>query len=275
MVEKGLRLNSNDFIIAPNIRQLALRISKRPTATQAELASSALPASNETFGLSPIQHWLFEQNPDAIEGFCQYQTLQIASLDIEQLESTLTALLQHHDAFRLRFSRINSLQMRFYCDSQPTAKIEHHSFTGTAGDTGLIERTVQTWSQQFKPETGDLVRFGVFEGHKDGEHRVVIAIHHLIVDGVSWRLLLNNLKALYFGSALPSPSPPLHIVQSAIEQYANSKTTIAQLDYWRDVKQKSALLGPKTSGFSNSQRFQKSQQAHCKKFNFRSRFQAC
>jgi non-ribosomal peptide synthase protein (TIGR01720 family) len=98
-------------------------------------------------------------------------------------------------------------------------------------------------------EHGPIWRVGHFE--TPDETRVLIAIHHLAVDGVSWRVLLEELQAAYEQAerdepiALTAPSMSWQAWVRAIHQYAESSERVTELAWWQTALDAPALrAGP-------------------------------
>jgi len=87
-------------------------------------------------------------------------------------------------------------------------------------------------------QDGPLMRMTLFET-RDGEpDRFLIVIHHLVVDGVSWRILLEDLETAYDQLCrgetvqLPPKTTSLKTWSLRLNDYAQSEPVDTQLDYW-------------------------------------------
>ena len=78
---------------------------------------------------------------------------------------------------------------------------------------------------------------GLFRA-EDGDH-LLLAIHHLVVDGVSWRILLEDFTSVYTQlkqgnePALPPKTHSFAEFAERIKEYANTKAFLKEADYWR------------------------------------------
>ncbi|KAF6649064.1 condensation domain-containing protein, partial [Paenibacillus sp. EKM301P] len=94
----------------------------------------------------------------------------------------------------------------------------------------------------------------------EGDH-VLIVIHHLVVDGVSWRILLEDLASGYeqavagqTGTAirLPHKTDSFQVWAKQLSAYANSATMEWELAYWQHIEQAEASLAkPLPKDFAN------------------------
>ncbi|TGE11596.1 condensation domain-containing protein, partial [Hymenobacter elongatus] len=98
--------------------------------------------------------------------------------------------------------------------------------------------------------TGPLFQAAVFR-HADGTDELLLVAHHLVVDGVSWRILLEDLSTLYnqarqgLALALPSKTDSLQAWQAQQQHFALSQTLQAQLTYWQAQHQAPVAALPK------------------------------
>ena len=190
--------------------------------------------------LTPIQHRFFEQN-----GSMHYnQSLLFevpAGMNANRLERAVAALLAHHDALRLRFPLVEGLR------EQVNAPFEEAVPFGVIDLTGIpdgyrkpvLESAATGIQAGLGFELGPLMRVALFRlGEETGRDRLLMVIHHLAVDGVSWRILLEDLQTAY-ARLWRDESPPFpHKTTSFKEwahrlaEYARSETAIAETEYW-------------------------------------------
>jgi len=102
-----------------------------------------------------------------------------------------------------------------------------------------IEEHSQKYQQSLDIEKGEIVRFVLFKTPGGEEkNRLLIIIHHLAVDGVSWRILIDDLEMLLTGSAKGSKaelgikSGSYRQWYEALENYGKSKRLLSQRSYW-------------------------------------------
>ncbi|NEA47187.1 condensation domain-containing protein, partial [Streptomyces sp. SID10815] len=152
---------------------------------------AAAPAPEAAAGaapLTPIQHWLFEALGERAGHYAQALTAQLPDdLDETALEDALNDLVAHHDALRSRFTpdedaAADPAGVRWHiAERAPRLELARH--TGPETDTPHFG--------PFDLARGPLLRAVL---HRRGPGRAPalhLAVHHLVVDGVSWRLLLE------------------------------------------------------------------------------------
>ena len=104
-------------------------------------------------------------------------------------------LIDYHDAFRLRFNKKDNSQ---YYDNK--AKIEKINVIDVSKT--LLKERITYFAYKIAKITltykkGPTYSIAYIHGFEDGSSRIFLALHHLIVDAVSWRILTHNLKDLY------------------------------------------------------------------------------
>lgn len=191
--------------------------------------------------LNPIQHWFFEQNFAEAHHFNQAVLLEVKqALDVFKLEQALQALLRHHDALRLRFENLET--GRPFGETCADVSISVSQFdvsTLAKSERQLAMETVATELQAgLNLATGRLVNVGLFHLEPSQGSRLLIVIHHLVVDGVSWRILLEDLETAYQqlnrGERVQLPAKTTAFQQWAqrLQDYAQSDALAAEKIYW-------------------------------------------
>ncbi|MEH2367591.1 amino acid adenylation domain-containing protein [Nostoc sp.] len=191
--------------------------------------------------LTPILHWFFEQNLPEPHHFNQSFLLEVpANLQPELLEQALQKLLSHHDALRLRFVQQDGLWQQYNSDaSDVSLGIADLSSLPPAEQLKAIALRADEAQSTLNLTDGPLMRVVLFNlGNSPG--RLLIVIHHLAVDGISWRILLEDLseayKQLEVGKTIQLPAKTTSFKDWAIrlQDYARSQELHSQLDYWLD-----------------------------------------
>ncbi|MQA57043.1 non-ribosomal peptide synthetase, partial [Pseudomonas piscis] len=81
-------------------------------------------------------------------------------------------------------------------------------------------------------QEGPLLR-GVLLTLADQSQRLLLAIHHLVVDGVSWRILLEDLQRLLGAQPLPAKTSSTQAWAEHLQSYARSPALQQELLYWQ------------------------------------------
>jgi amino acid adenylation domain-containing protein/non-ribosomal peptide synthase protein (TIGR01720 family) len=250
--QAGLLLTMRDIFRHETIEFLA--------AAAANLADAEQPVADDAAGdngivpTTPIIHWLLDRaGPTA--HFSQSLWLRTPpGLKKESMIGALQALLDHHDALRMRV-----LPGRQRKDSRLTIDpagarravhcLRYVSLAG-ADDHELGRRMAEEQDeaqQRLSPDDGVMLQVVWLDcgGHEQG--RVLLTLHHMVVDGVSWRILLPDLAgaaaALSRGNEvnLPKAGTPFRLWAARLAADANTPRRMDELGYWRNLLQRSGV----------------------------------
>ena len=205
--------------------------------------------------LTPIQRWFFEQNFPAPAHWNMSLLLEANErLDTSLIERTVAHLLEHHDALRLRFVREDSGWRQSIANGEePLRCVRTVDLSGLAGElTGAAQLSAleaAAEEAQGELDLGDesLVRVVLFDLGASGQ-RLLFVVHHLVVDGVSWRILLEDWEHVYrqlqSGERvrLPSKTTSFQRWAERLEQLAQRPEVQKELDYWTATSQCTSRL---------------------------------
>ncbi|HEX6290386.1 MAG TPA: amino acid adenylation domain-containing protein [Herpetosiphonaceae bacterium] len=233
--EAGLRLSPAQIFQHRTIAELAAVIGTGP-AVQAEqgVVTGAVP-------LTPIQQWFFEQQFDAPHHWNQAVLLEARQpLDPALLEPTMQQLAAHHDALRLRFihDAHGWQQHNAAITSQPLVSVVDLSAVPASEQAEAITQHAAAAQASLDLTHGPLLRATYFDLGPDQPARLLLVIHHLAVDGVSWRILLDDLQTVYEqlsqgqAVALPAKSTAFKHWAERLQAFAQAPELLAERDYW-------------------------------------------
>ena len=203
--------------------------------------------------LLPVMHQLRERG-GPIDDFTMSMLVQSpAGATAEQLSATLQAVLDTHDALRLRLHQ--PLPALWALESLPRGEIRAVEVLRRVGVTGLADvelRAViadESAAVRLAPSDGVVLRAVWFDAG-DAPGRLLLAVHHLAVDGVSWRILFEDL-ATAWQAVLAGQEPALDPVGTSLRGYARALTEsaqtagrLAELTHWTEVLAPDADLVP-------------------------------
>jgi amino acid adenylation domain-containing protein/non-ribosomal peptide synthase protein (TIGR01720 family) len=233
----GWAISPKDLFQHQTVALLAAAARKEAVATDTGPVTGEVP-------LSPIQCWFFEQSFAETHHWNQSILLEARqAIDAGQLEQALAALLQHHDALSLRFARGGDARWRqAYADDARQVELQAIDLSKVATDA-LPERLHAACNRvqaSLNLEQGPLLAVAHIHLPEGGE-RLLLVIHHLVVDGVSWRILLEDLQTacaqLCAGQAvnLGAKSHSYRAWAERLRAYAHSPACRQELDYWRSA----------------------------------------
>lgn len=248
----GLHITTKQIFENQTIEELA--------AVASEVESPILAEQGACVGdvlLSPIQHWFFDHN-----FACEHHWNQSVLLDFKdekvfsesQLQQALAALVMQHDALRLRFIRDgSSVKQRF--DQSVVAEDHyrvHRIDLGSMVDADvpmLIRDHCDTIQSSLDLSQGPLLAAGFFL-LPNTRYKLLLVLHHLVIDGVSWRILLDDFnQALH--SILRGEEVVLGYKTTSYKQWVESLQECVsyghlndEMDYWEAVSSPDKPLLP-------------------------------
>lgn len=243
-----LRLILRQLFQSPTIAELAGLVETFP--------SSPLAEQGEVTGnvpLTPIQHWFFEQQ--LVESHHWNQTMLLEGWQTVKpalLQKALAALLVQHDALRMRFvyGPDGWRQENAACgEDTPFEVIDLSSFSEEEQGQRLKQAEAEIQAS-LNLSDGPLLRMVLFTLGKRRPDRIVIAVHHLVVDSVSWRILLEDLQTAYQQLAQGQPirlTPKTTSFKRYAEQlvtYADSEEIAREIPYWSEITRRSVTPLP-------------------------------
>jgi len=200
--QAGLKITPRQIFRYPSLAELAAccdidSIGDTPnfsrTLTHQGLVTGEVP-------LTPIQKWFFEQNRSDSHHFNQSVLLNVpAQTQPTLLSQALSHLLQHHDALRLRFNLKQGQWQQDHGEITETVPLAVIDLSSIAPDQQFqrLEAIATEQQASFNLAEGKLMRVVLFQLGGQQGNRLLIILHHLVVDGVSWRVLLEDLWTAY------------------------------------------------------------------------------
>ncbi|RZD98772.1 non-ribosomal peptide synthetase, partial [Streptomyces albidoflavus] len=237
----GLELSSRDIFARQTVAALAAHLAAAGTGAgavvQAEqgVLSGAVPTT-------PIREWFFAHHRAAPEHFNMAAEAELPpGTDLSALREAVRALLLQHDALRMVFAtdEDGARTARYAPDADLDAILAVHELAGPAAPGWQeLRDAAQTG---FRLDGSPLVRVLVGTGGPETPVRLAVIAHHLLVDGVTWRILLDDLRRGHAQAAAGSPvdlGPKTSSVRAWAERLARHTAEggfDGQLPYWESV----------------------------------------
>ncbi len=229
-------------------KQLFQHQTVQALSAVAEFANNKINFSQEpvhgSMPLLPIQRWFFETKIPERHHWNQ-SILLVArdAFDVPSLLQALHALIQHHDALRLRFTELNG-----HCvtdiNGQWTASFDDSAenvdvlWTRVLNTNSELSAVCDEAQRSLNLHSGPLLRAVLIE-LPQGEQRLLIVVHHLVVDGVSWRILLEDFQIAYRQAiskqaiALPPKTTSFKAWAEQLDVYASGEKLSQELVFWQ------------------------------------------
>jgi non-ribosomal peptide synthase protein (TIGR01720 family) len=195
----GLRLTLTQVLQQPTIAGQA----SVATATRDErVAFAPSVAAVGEVSLTPVQRWFAElDTPDAQHWNQAFLFTVPASMEHERLRAAVAAVASHHDALRLRFRREarGAWRQWYASDAARSIAVARVDLSGVADAdvaAAIAERS-DVAQRSLDLEHGPIGCAVHYELGASREGRLLLVLHHFVVDGVSWRVLREDLESAY------------------------------------------------------------------------------
>jgi amino acid adenylation domain-containing protein/non-ribosomal peptide synthase protein (TIGR01720 family) len=234
----GLGVTIRQLFECQTIETLA-RVAPERRVVRAEqgVVTGAMP-------LTPIQHWFFDgRSPEPHH--CNQLVLLLAAtrLDADRVHSAVRQLLWHHDALRSRFDLTSDPPAARIAEVDTVTPLAVCDLSGlpVAEARAAITADAERRQRSLNLIDGPIVA-AVLYRMGDGEpDRLLLVIHHLAVDGVSWRILIEDFATAYTQLlngqpvTLPEKTTSFREWAERLRDYAASTALTAEASYWRDL----------------------------------------
>ncbi|MGH2621779.1 MAG: condensation domain-containing protein, partial [Anaerolineales bacterium] len=240
--------------IVSRARQAGLALTPRQVfdhpqiAELAEAAERGLPQRAEQgrihgqVALTPIQRWFFEHELSNPHHWNQAVLLKARQrLDPALLKAAIRELLEHHDALRMRFSRRDGDWRQINLAEEPHEVFTVEDLSAVTDDdlNDAMKRVGEHWHATLDLCDGPLMQVVWFDLGPHRAPRLLMVIHHLVVDGVSWRILLEDLHTAYrqlaAGETVSLPAKTTSFRQWSHRLHRYAGTEQASERYWSEL----------------------------------------
>lgn len=233
--QHGYRLNIKDFMEAPTIAGAATRLAAAP------LAEAVVEYTGKA-GLSAIQlRYVALVEEPYLHHFNQsVKLIRPAGFDAEAVRLILAKLIAHHEGLRAQFYKSEDGQwQQVVAAASPHFAVPVIDLRAEPAPEQAFAQQATAIQQSMSLERGELMKAAIFR--QPTEDVLLLAIHHLVVDGVSWRILFEDFGVLYAqyeaGSPLELPATSTALLHAAAWQqaHAHSAALAAELAYWQQA----------------------------------------
>ncbi|MEK4548355.1 amino acid adenylation domain-containing protein [Bacillus sp. FSL L8-0173] len=240
----GWKMTASDLFRHPSIKELA------PLIRKAERVIDQRPVEGD-IPWTPVQHWFLSQRMENRNHFNQsVMMFSSDALHKQPLKEALEHLVIHHDALRITVSAENESfrQINHGIQKDELYTLDIWDLSETDTWEREIETEVAALQQRMDIEKGPLLKAGWFKT-RSGDY-LFITVHHLAVDGVSWRILLEDLSAAYTQAVkgqpvqLPPKTDSFKQYAERLSEYAKSSKLMREEEYWRFIEEETAAELP-------------------------------
>lgn len=220
--DAGYVCSVKEVFEAKTVRRLC-RLLEAPREAEPIRAEQGLLTGD--FPLQPIQQWFYEQPFADPQHWNQGAVLRLPhQVNTLQLMDYMRQLLAQHDALRLIVNPCGQCYQPHLPLCEP-AQLD----AAVLGPLGL-QQALSELQSHMDPASARTLAWAVIDNLPNGERGLFIAFHHLVIDAVSWRILVEDLQRLTRGEALPAKSSSYRQWGEGLGAYALRAE--AQLPYW-------------------------------------------
>ncbi|MFD0200426.1 MULTISPECIES: non-ribosomal peptide synthetase [Saccharothrix] len=228
----GWVFTPRDVFELKTVRRLA-EVAVPPSALEDEVADGVGEVP-----LLPIVEWL-RAGGGPVAGFNQSHLVATpAGLTTGHLVDALAAVVDHHDALRTRLHRdddgwaLEVLPPGAVRAEEHVARVDVAGLTDEALSAVVAEHT-EAARRTLRPDDAVMVRLVWFDVGPDAPGRLLVMAHHLVVDGVSWRILLPDLASAA-SAARAGVAPGLPPVRTSWRRWATRLADAATEPRWAE-----------------------------------------
>ena len=170
-----------------------------------------VPEPGQMVPLSPMQEWFFAQSPVTPTSYTQSNLMRVpGTVSQLSLHAAVGRLAERHDALRLRFGPDRDRHWSQWVTEDPDIPVERH-VVAPGGPTSY-QATVLSVCRRLRARinltAGPIAAAALIERPGEGDRDVVLVIHHLAVDAVSWTVLGDELRLMLAGPGVGDAELP-------------------------------------------------------------------
>ncbi|KPA18703.1 plipastatin synthase subunit D [Candidatus Magnetomorum sp. HK-1] len=234
LAQEGIKLEISTLLLNPTIAELSDKVIKTELIIdQGTVTGNVL--------LTAVQSWFFENYKNCPNHFNQSVVLYSKKqLNENTLSAVLKRIQEHHDALRMKYEFESDYIIQKNSDLDYPLSFEIKNMIKVANVDFQIESYANKVQAEINLKTGPLMKIVLFR-LKDCDH-LMIVIHHLVIDGVSWRILLEDMITGYkqhlSGKQIKFPSKTVSFKFWAeqVQKYSNSETLLKEKIYWKTIE---------------------------------------
>jgi non-ribosomal peptide synthase protein (TIGR01720 family) len=227
--KRGYSVSVQDVLLVPVIEELARRARPVTRLIDQETVEGVIP-------LTPIQEYFFQTQTVDIHHYNQSVLLHSKEpVSVAGIRAVFDQIVLHHDALRMVYRHTPGGWMQQNLGKDQGYALEVIEVPEEEDNRTFIEHCERIQSG-FDLEKGPLFKVTLFRS--PGRDRLFLVAHHLVVDGVSWRILFEDLSTLYHQYlageplALPGKTDSFLYWQEKQVEYAQSDALQSEASYW-------------------------------------------
>ena len=161
------------------------------------------------------------------------------------MNKAIENLIKYHDVLRMKYTEGNGQWQQYYNEFENDIinyenNLSIYDLKNRNSEESLAERLAEIGREKqtaLDYVEGPLFNFSLIETANEFEYnRLIIVFHHLIIDGVSWGILLSDLMILLNEGSLPPKSTSYQYWSASLQKLAIDQNWLSQSNYWSNVQ---------------------------------------
>ncbi len=234
LYQSNYRLEVRDLFQYPTIESVAPHIERTSRMAEQEAVRGEVP-------LTAIQHFFFNSYREDRHHYNQALLMKANTrLKADLLEKAVIRLIEHHDVLRMVFEEKNNGDIKqTNLEAADTFRLEEVDLCLREDALKEMETRANDMQNSLRLDIAPLLKAALF--HLDDGDRVLFVIHHLVVDGVSWRILAEDLGISYCALStgkeikLPLKTTSFKEWSEELQVYKNGQVLLKEKLYWQSL----------------------------------------
>jgi len=238
MKKAGYKIEMGDVLRYPRISDLAPFVKKINRILDQSIITGRVP-------LTPMQERFFKLQRREARHFNRAVILVLEQgIEEEAVKSIFSLLQEHHDVLRMTYQEDNGEIIQFNHGMDYPLGIQVFDYPNPEDASALLEIKVNEIQASFDLKTGPLMKIGLF--HRDDGDRLLIAVHHLVVDEISFEILLEDIEVLYRqykngkSLTLPAKTDSFKVWAEKLTRWGRSDRFLQETAFWAQLEAKKA-----------------------------------
>jgi aryl carrier-like protein len=233
MKRSGYELYPRDLFLHQTIAKLSAVINERQGSAVHPAAEQGVLTGNS--GLLPIQQMYFEHEPVVVSHYNQDVLLGInKNITPEKLQAVIPKLLKQHDSLRFSYVKRENKWEQVYGSYEGVLDVEDLRSIDLQHLATAIQEGGDKYQRSLDIEKGLLIRVVLMlTPDQETHNRLLVVVHHLAIDGVSWRILLEDIEQLLAdkNALLPAKTSSYREWYNTLVKYSESKSLLSQQNH--------------------------------------------
>lgn len=233
MYKAGYKISVRDIFKNPTIKLLGKAVNKVSRLSDQNVVEGIVP-------MTPIQKEFFSSKRLKPHHYNQGMLLVFKeSLKDDNIKSIFNELIKHHDALRICFKMTSKGYVQINNPANLDGLLEVVDLRGELDLGTALEEKCNEVQSSIDLENGSLIKLCLFK-LIEGDALLVV-IHHLVIDGISWRIILEDFSTLFEQAqknkelSLPLKTDSFKLWSENLQEYANSKDLLKEISYWEQL----------------------------------------